>query len=113
VNDGSVLAKTKEERWAPVSEAGKQIPVNAGEAATCLGADERGTGRRSAFCFEGSSVAQGQRKRERGSVGASAWRREKERGGGTMAGGSMQPAMAPSNQARVAPCCATGEPGDG
>jgi hypothetical protein len=44
VNGGSVLAKTEEERWAPVSEAGKQIPVNAGEVATCLGADERGTG---------------------------------------------------------------------
>jgi hypothetical protein len=58
-------------------------------------------------------VAQGQRKREGGPVGASAWRREKERGGGTTAGGSVRPATAPSNRARVAPCRATGEPGDG
>jgi hypothetical protein len=66
--------KIKEEQWAPASEAGSQVPVNAGEAATCLGADERGTGRRPAFCFEGGSVAQRV-------VGMSVWRREKKRGG--------------------------------
>jgi hypothetical protein len=65
--------ETEEERRAPVSEAGRQVLVNAGEAAMCLGADERGTrrkrgtGRRAAFCFGGGSVARGKRKREGGS----------------------------------------------
>jgi hypothetical protein len=44
VNGSSVLAKPKEEQWAPVSEDGRQVPVNTGEAVTCLGVNERGTG---------------------------------------------------------------------
>jgi hypothetical protein len=46
VKGGSVSVETEEERRAPVSEAGRQVLVNAGEAAMCLGADERGTGRK-------------------------------------------------------------------
>jgi hypothetical protein len=50
--------KTEEERRAPLSEAGRQGPVNTGEATTCLGMDERragqrrGTGRQPAFVLK-------------------------------------------------------------
>jgi hypothetical protein len=46
VNGGSVSAETKEERQALASEVGRQGPVNAREAAMCLGTDERRAGQK-------------------------------------------------------------------
>jgi hypothetical protein len=103
--------KIKEERWAPASEAGSQVPVNAGEAATCLGTDERGTGRRPAFCFEGGSVARGKRKREGGQWACLRGGGRRREGVGVTAGGSVRPATIPDRRARAAPCRATREPG--